>query len=98
VKHLIEADDGSGRRLYLRQKDRRHNRWTYWRWDAIRFETRSAAEEAVKRDCAGVEAFVVEAVKNMDFSVRPPKIVSRTRPAAMKRAERQYEERLRAKA
>lgn len=97
MKYLVEASDGRGRRLYLREKDRRHGRWTYWRWDASRFDTRAEAEFKVKRSAA-VGAFsveVVEAVENMDFSTVPPTAVSRIRPALMKRAEKQYEERLR---
>lgn len=88
MKYLVEKADDQGRRLYLRSKNR-YGSWTWWRWDARRFDTRDEAEGYVK---PGAE-FVVEAVENMDFSVSPPKAVTRVRPKLIERAERRWKER-----
>lgn len=94
MKYLIESQGLNNERLYLRRKNR-YGSWTYWRPDARRFDSCLEAEKALsdRRPKPGFR-FVVRADQNMDFSVFPPKVVSRIRPALMKRGERQWNERM----
>lgn len=94
MKYLIESQGLNGERLYMRRKNR-YGSWTYWRPDALRFDSRWEAKGALsdRRPEPGFR-FVVRADQNMDFTVFPPKVVSRIRPALMKRGERRWKERM----